>query len=406
MTKLSKILLCICLSIICICGVVCYTYCDVNYSIELVNEFPSNANFYNLSNIQYIKLKNFEISISSRSLSDKSVFYTNSLQHFTGYTNNQIIEDNYELNINGGNKILNVLSSYQIKKFDDHVEIHLLTWSISNLDGFEITLNSLNSLFFTFHIIPSGILKSNLKYDYCWAYGLWNFSYDIEFNNQFYYNDTFCFANSSTITSGIGSDFFQFPYYYEFNKNITLFDNLKNKYSVNFDNPNNALTSKYIKFINRYNTDLYIDRVSTSVFTGPLELGDNLSFRGGRLYLDYRLKFLSDDLSPVPFYSSNTVNNNDNSSSSLPIGSNSYYKTAAWYDIPTHLYNFFIYLIFDAPIVSNFTKLAMVIINFLVETFNFVIGLFDGVSNVFFISIFVGMLALIFLLKIIFGGKT
>ena len=89
----------------------------------------------------------------------------------------------------------------------------------------------------------------------------------------------------------------------------------------------------------------------------------------------------------INIYSGSSTGSDGAVGSLIPNGSNNLYKTAEWWDIPSHLYNFFIYLIFDAPIISNFTNLVIVIINFIVELFDFIIGLFAGINNIFFIMI-------------------
>lgn len=403
MSKISKFMICFIAVIISICSFVVPTYCyDTNYSIELVDSFPSSPNFYNLSNISYVKYTNFSITREV----GHTVFYTTSRDKFSQYPDGyrETIVDNYSYTMPNSDFVVDIKSTYTLGVDSSSVYIYLLNWSISSLEGYEYVLNSSDGAGITFHWIPNGILNTNYTYNGCNIFYGYRFSFDIEYNNQYFYNDTFCITSGINIHSGIGEThiFTQSNGY----KEITLKDNFNNYYNKKFYWTENvdSFYNNTVKFTTNSIDDIYIDSVDLYYTSTNTYLG-NVNFRGGRLYFELWLKYQTlDNESILPLYSANTLGQDSLSSPLIPIGSNNFYKTAEWWDIPSHLYNFFIYLIFDAPIISNFTQLVMVIINFVVEVFEFMVGLFTGINNIFFISIFVGVIVLIFLLKIIFKG--
>ena len=426
MTKLSKILLCICLSIICICGVVSNTYC-LNYidssmfNIYLKNSYLDDTNYYNNSNLSFVKFTN--ISFSYKKSKEREPLYFIRLPKgvvFNSDNSSMVLNDTYYMD--SVNKQFLVSTTYfiQIYHLDngDYLDIYLDNFSVSNIPR-EISLNDNNLSALYWRPFPTKVLtylsnyhdgqiKYISEYVNCYNPLFFTLNYDIEYNGQFYYNQYFgiyfnCFI-VDTQQMSIGNKGYNFL-------NVSFSDINSNIFSKSLEvstNSNNIKTGQFILFENNYNYEYsYINHVSIYCYNKTEY--SVINYSNFDLYNLFYMVLLFDNTSVSAkvnstIYSSSTINSN--SSSLIPLGSDTYYKSAPWYDIPTHLYNFFIYLIFDAPIISNFTKLAMVIISFLVETFNFVIGLFNGVSNIFFVSIFVGMLALIFLLKIIFGGKT
>lgn len=403
MTKLSKILLCICLSIICICGVVSNTYCttipDELYTIDLVEILPETNNYYNSSNIQFVKYKNINIS---RALNAR-IFYSTSVDKFDDYPNFTTIEDDYTIIVQ--DQEIKIYSMYHFFKYSDYFELYCVGFSIENLENVECSfILGQQAFVLGLHIVPFDILSRG-PLNSVHLYNTYSISYDIEYNNQYYFNNIFGFVSSASVVSGI-NQYVDFSYPQGVTRGYVLHDNLNNSYNYTLAYNNetkNKFYNKFLLFTNKDLSDIFITKVLSTIDLGTCAIG---TVNINRLYLEFALSYYQYNFNDATNLFSGNIIDNNNNSSTVPIGSNSYYKTAKWYDIPTHLYNFFIYLVFDAPIISNFTKLAMVIISFLVETFNFVIGLFNGVSNIFFVSIFVGMLALIFLLKIIFGGKT
>lgn len=404
MTKLSKILLIICLSIICICCVVQNTLCadisSILYTIDLVKEFPNYNNYYNLGNISYINYKNFCVY---RNTGD-CLYGENISDLPSDFTNGRVFIDNYTTIVN--NIELSVQSEYRLKVFNDHFILSCIGYNVNNLSSLVVSMKSgSNSYSFDFHFVPFEFLNGlNGKITNLHLYGSFSFFYDIEYNGQYFYNDTFCFSSDIFLTNGIVNTL-KPSFVRNYFKQYKLYDNYGDMYKGIIDYSSSNFTNNFLYFKNSLYTDRYVSKVDCFMNHQLSSYGNVTNLN--RIYFGFRFKYVDyESINSVNLFSGSSTGSNGSINSLIPNGANQFYKDAQWYDIPTHLYNFFIYLVFDAPIISNFTKLAMVIINFLVETFNFVIGLFDGVSNVFFISIFVGMLALIFLLKIIFGGKT
>ena len=419
MTKLSKILLCICLSIICICGVVQNTYCGVEdappefYKITLNNTYDMDKiknslispDIYNL-----YSYRNINIEINSLHL-NKSTIFDFAFDEYPDWVNSTINNFNGKLT-----QIYYPIPSVTSLKYEIIFSIYKWGPSHSYTDWISVNIDKINLIdnSYIFNLDPLttnttfGIVTSLVPYFSSSSYGVkqiysyyeYTFSFDISNSDNYYYANTYNFAlaqNKFIKSSGLSLSLCN-------SNNLHFTESFNETWTNNFKQNNNG----NFTFYNNYDSSRsYLKSISISEkFNGTVDVIDDYFYAS--TYLMSNLISSSDYGSYRYYFSQYNVDNNSDikNSSTIPIGSNHFYKNAEWYDIPTHLYNFFIYLIFDAPIISNFTKLAMVIINFLVETFNFVIGLFDGVSNVFFISIFVGMLALIFLLKIIFGGKT
>lgn len=405
MKKLSKLIICLCLSIICFCGIVQNTYCGDLYSFSYCEREDLSNNFYNVNNSQYIKYNNLKISLS---LTDNLyvMYYLGNLkdnvnlpltvsQSFTSYGSDySYFTVYYKLTLKKG-------------KADTQYDVVLSDFNIGHNDWFltfnEYRLSSLSQPIFT------NVFSNCFSYvEYIGILGFFNYEFDISYSNQFYYNPIFGISyymnsNFNYTKANYSVCFSNSNYSYTFNQSLSEY---YNKY-IQDDNYINYFRYLVLNRSSNYDNN-YIDHISikfNSGWGGEFYANiDDLSYFENVFYCNLNSLVVDGANSINSFiYSSNVV---DSGSSLIPLGSNSYYKQCEWYDIPAHLYNFFIYIIFDAPIISNFTKLAMVIINFLVEAFNFVIGLFSGIENAFFISIFVGMFALIFLLKIIFGGKT
>ena len=76
---------------------------------------------------------------------------------------------------------------------------------------------------------------------------------------------------------------------------------------------------------------------------------------------------------------------------------NSYYRSAEWWDLGTHIYNLIIYLIFDAPIISDVVSLIYTTIQFILNIFNLTLNMF---TSPIIVAAFVGFLVLAFIFKI------
>lgn len=405
MTKISKFIIC-CLSVILsISSFVVPTYCSnissSLFTVDLINEFPNQNNYYNSSNINYISYDNFEVT---RNLGN-CLYATNVNDLPSSYYNGQVFDENYTISF-PNNVSCSVTSSYHLVINSDHFFVSCDSWSLTwnNNPSFNMG-KSAYSYTFGLRWIPSTIVSAlNGKFTSLYLYGGFSFSYDIIYNGQYFYNDKFAFTSDiSFITTGLKE--IEFLSATDVSKSYRFMDNYGDYYYSSIPYTSTNYKNNYLCFDSLIYTDRYITSVQITNYHGRVFLGsfDNLN----RIYYQFVFKYVDyDQATSINLFSGSSTGSGGPVGSLIPNGSNNFYKTAEWWDIPSHLYNFFIYLIMDAPIISYFTKLGMFIINFLVESFNFIINLFNGVSNIFFVSIFVGILALIFLLKIIFGGKS
>lgn len=402
MSKISKFIICFMVLIISVCSIVVPTYCaDISsslFTIDLVNEFPNYNNYYNTNNITYVTYKNFDITRSLGNI----LYGTNVSDIPSNFSNGQIFTDNYTRTINGID--LFVESEYTLSISSSSYTLSCTKFNITNIEDLEFTLSpSVNSIPLDFRWCPTSFLTGiNNRVNNMHLYGRFFFKFDIDYNGQYFYNDTFCMTanlsfNKSLSDMELGGT--------NVRKEFILTDNFGDVYNGSIPLSSSNFYNKYLFFNNLLYTDRYITNVNCSIACTNIFLGNQTALNF--LYSGLTLKYVDyEETKSINLYSGSTTGSGGAVGSLIPNGSNNFYKTAEWWDIPSHLYNFFIYLIMDAPIVSYFTKLGMFIINFIVESFSFIISLFNGVSNVFFISIFVGILALIFLLKIIFGGKS
>lgn len=418
MTKLGKLLLCICMSFIALCSIVSNTFCGVDdaptnlYNISLnqdINfDYIKNSfvtpDIYNLYTYQNFKLNIFKI-YDGRSLFDLYFeeypeWVDNCISNWGG-----ILQERYHPISGVTNFCYDI--EWKIVKFLVNGSVLGLAVNINSIklvdNSYSFTINpstTERTIGFQTGFLPFFIKDSG-------AYGLrlcvkFVITFDLVCESPYFTNSfNMIFNQTSYVKSSYLSVAFKNSDNMNFIKNFSVDESQAFKKNTGVGN---ILLNN---FYDGYRTNI------ESISIG--ETFDLLYYNIDEIFSSsfYMLSHVVADKSVYPtmfryYFSQFNVEDNSkmDNSSLIPIGSNQFYKNCAWYDIPSQLYNLFIYLIFDAPIISNFTKLAMVIINFLVETFQFVIGLFNGVSNVFFISIFVGMLALIFLLKIIFGGKT
>lgn len=416
MSKISKFIICCIAVIISICSLCVPTYCynfppASTYSIELTNNFNFSPNFYNDNNLQYIFVKDIVLFRDTG-----NVFYCKTSTHINeldNYNNKSISYNDYIYCSVYGEKIeIGKINSIYHYTYDSNNDfwIYLDSYTVSMYENISIPMkySSLEwrSIYFSvphcpldlFDYIDSDINSVHL-------YRFWNVSFYIDYGGQYYYNNYF------------GMNFYcQWPLKTaQFTDNaidftLSLFDKDNQFYARFFDV--NSFYREGFLFNNNFNyMNSYISKVELFYNQGPYMAFGTLSsnyfrdsyYMSSNFYFSSSIAYGSTN-NTYTLYSSNSYGQDSLNSSLIPNGSNNFYKTAEWWDIPSHLYNFFIYLIFDAPIISNFTNLVMVIINFIVEVFEFFIGLFNGINNIFFISIFLGIIVLIFLLKIIFKG--
>lgn len=408
--------------IICLCSVVTPTYCATTppsdtYSIQQGVSFDKGQNYYTENNLKFVSINGFELSRKNDIVCFFNLTWNDALRSILNTTYLDV-QDLY-INHYGEKIFIGTLSvEYQFfTQADNFFYVKQLGYTFDSVP-FNVPLD----LYYTDWSTISLSLPT-IPYDYLMNYisgnialniwQVWDFAYTIDYNGQYFYNDYF----------GIYL-YRYFPFYtmqYDQIANqkrvITLTDNNDAEFIGTFTDAS-AFYSHNILFNNRYNYEnSYITKVRLKdTFNDMIHFiltesdYKNDGYGSMKWYFSDNISFnlennpYSEGNECMTLYSANSKGQEALNSTLIPIGANQYYKSGEWYDIPTHLYNFFIYLIFDAPIISNFTRLVLVIINFIVELFTFLIGLFEGFESVFFISLFVGFIVLIFLLKIIFKG--
>lgn len=405
MKKTTKFLIIIFSILVFLCSLISNTHCSSDFNVETssIGNAKNYYNMYNINNIKYVKYTHFTLKFNKYTL----FFYSTNVEslpeeYVIGYTwtetqlisffNGELIPLDLTLFIanRDDNGFSVILKDYNFNGYEDYMYNYTLDLidigdrHIQHLPLYSIELSKI--LDFTgYHL-----------------YNFWSLSYDIDFGDQFYYNENFAIVGAPYLSHNAyisdTSDFYRYV--------VLTVGDFKIESRI-LNTPTNNFERYYCTYLNSNllqsncvsSVEMFLYETNYFVFFGNDYLG---GLKCG-FYVATGNTYKDDIVMNIFSYSSSS---NYSNSSTIPNGSSSYYKTAEWYDIGAHLYNFFVYLIFDAPIISNFTKLVMIVINFIVETFNFIIGLFSGIENAFFISVFVGMFALIFLLKIIFGGKT
>lgn len=415
---MKKLLIYLILPLLVLCSIIKPTYCVTNpppetYEITLTKDFNKGTNFYNNNNLQYVFIDSIELSrpngLIMYSIINENKDYFNSLNNTHYYTTRDLVC--YSPN---GNIVIGTISIAFRFTFNSETNVFMIiqdSYSI-NYNDFKIPLTNTTEDFRSIYLsvinIPLNVIKPYLSNGLIGVnfYRWWSIKFHINYNNQYFYNNYF------------GINYFnQYPLkmlqangFTDINRTIKLYDNNNYVFIKNI-NTFSEMLLEGILLNNKFNyNNSYIEYIEDNYnvkqqFVGRIEnnLLEDFYFNHNFFFSTSASEYVEDDTS-YTLYSSNSLGQDNLSSPLIPNGSNDFYKTGEWWDIPTHLYNFFIYLIFDAPIISNFTSLVMIIINFIVEVFEFFIGLFDGIGNVFFISIFIGFIVLIFLLKIIFKG--
>lgn len=406
------------------------TYClyvpENYYKIEKLTRsevLSYGNNYYNAQNLNYVYLENFNFTRSVGTvLYFVSDTYNSTLSNIPDY---KLIEDVY-FNYYGDKLLIGSL----VQEFSFNYDTSNLQFTC-NLNSFKFILNSnldyskcclgisdldLDSIFIECSSFPVEYLKTYLSnmsiISNVYTYRPIKISFDLNFTNQYYYNDIFGITLSCRTP-------FEYPTFYgsnymkDFNQSFVITDVSGNSFYFNDNTFNSNIAEERVYLItNSYNYDASIYKsISYCNNYANFRIGD-ISYMNfvDEYYSKFRFTFstpiseyVENDTSST-LYSINSNGLNSNTSSLIPLSSSSYYKSAEWYEIGSHLYNFFIYIIFDAPIISDFTKLIAILINLIVGLFEFLIGLFSGIESVFFVSIFIGFLVLIFILKIIFKG--
>lgn len=364
-----------------------YTNFDVNFSSTSSSSTPTKQYFYNLQFDNY------------PAWADTQYFYISDTWYpFGNQYSPYIIFDFY------------VYKNAQDRHF---LGFRCDGYTLYGFDDFKLPFNyddfSYNSYILPFHYEPS------FFYDAYWDtidldVTLLNMYYylDIEWSFDFvcpsgYYYDNFfgialkphLYTNSSD--SLLTNQIPNFIVQYISNDDLSFVYNYTN--SDFFINSSNSINS-FLMLLNKYNpTYDYIKSFNISTrFSNSLSynnFGNSISF------------ILNSSISTtdgwerrmVVSYTYNSIKYGN--SSIISVGVNNYYRSGEWWDVTVHIYNLFVYLIFDAPILSDVINFISIIISFIVDTFEWFISLFSGVDNVIFISIFLGFIVLSFIFKLI-----
>lgn len=428
MKKVFKFLCLLILPLIILCSFVVPTYCinsvdSTLFKISLVDDVvtpvDSLSNYYNDNQLDRISLVNINIVPRGRYFGEgvaERVFYcANSIGYPTGW---YTIETNRTFYYGGINP--DTGTRYIMGDLYCLYGVYVTSSSIA------LTIEKSN-----FQCSDYGLKYSELKYGYCeyyidlipdefWSmfsgygnltgcifYGAFEVSYEIDYNGLYYYNDLFGVALQSTIAywnGGVtgGDDslcqeasckiYVDFYDIYDNQYSSVLGDSFGYVDGVFLLDNNYNFQSSYINKVN-----LYVRSSAENYIVGLSGSGSgSVSHQGTPLGGICKVAF-------GPLFSYNSSSSSALGSSSIP-SSGGFYKSCEWWDISTHLYNFFIFLVFDCPLISDFIQFVYVIIEFIVSVFETIIGLFTGVENSIFIAIFLGIIVLSFLLKIVFKG--
>ncbi len=361
------------------------------YKITRTNQYPTSQNYYNDFNQKFIKYH-----IKNLKFSGPSIFYFESpskieglagkVMQIEGYKNFYSYEVSISEGISSNNGRYNYV--FTVSNFSSVEEI---------IFGPSEDLGFLRFVFFTYDV------KEILDYKDLYRvhiYGRISFDLEIEYNNQYFYNKLF--GVNIMRTFGDSDDVWA-KYDMQITSSLSFYDNDNNCF-VGDSNTSSYLNCSYIlnnqySYVNSYITKIHYN---DNTGNGYFYFGNIDSFHCED-YLCYTYYFDFHDGNDTSFlYSGNSDGQDGLSSTLIPNGGNSFYKSANWYDIPTHLYNFLIYLLFDAPLISDVTKLLTYLIQFIVSSFKILISFFTRVNNALFISIFVGFIVLSFVFKFIF----
>lgn len=364
------------------------------YKITRTNQYPTSQNYYNDFNQKFIKyhIKNLKFSGSN-------IFYFESLSKIAGLAGKVMQIEGYKN-----------FYSYTITIVEGIVDgsgRYFYRFDISNFTAVdEITFTPSEDLDFLRFVFFTYDVKELIDYKNLYRihiYGKFSFDLEIEYNNQYFYNKLF--GVNIMRTFGDSDDVWA-KYDMQITSSLSFYDNDNNCF-VGDSNTGSYLNCSYIlnnqySYVNSYITKIHYN---DNTGNGYYYLGSIDNFHCED-YLCYTYYFDFHDGNDTPFlYSGNSDGQDGLSSTLIPSGSNTFYKSAPWYDIPAQLYNLLIYIVFDAPLVSNITQAVYSVIQLFVGTFKFLISLFASVNNVFFITAIVGFLVLRFITAKILGGS-
>ena len=359
------------------------------YKITRTNQYPASQNYYNDFNQKFVSYEITDFNVPDMTLCKFKTSFNLGVEKGTVYS---FKEEGYEYELLVSYGLVNGLYDYSI-----------VLKNFVFLNNFRISLADYLDKGISIFVLP-GIISDILNYQQIFdlvLYGKFSFNFNIEYNNQYFYNKLF---GVNILRTFRDSDDVWALYDIKNKSTISFYDNDNNcfkggTYTSLYSDCSYILNNKY-SYANSYISRVYYeDSIGTD---GWYKIGDISSFHCED-YLCYTYYFDFHDGNDTPFlYSGNSDGQDGLSSTLIPNGGNSFYKSANWYDIPTHLYNFLIYLLFDAPLISDVTKLLTYLIQFIVSSFKILISFFIRVNNALFISIFVGFIVLSFVFKFIF----
>lgn len=280
------------------------------------------------------------------------------------YTYNNYL---YRSNINSNTIIIPCMN------FDDFVILNNGSYEfIGNLSNVTVTIpNTFFSSSFSYN--------QNMNFYYCNYIG---FSFNIE---NF---DTNVTTNLLRIAiRDTNNMFYDINYNFGSSHLVNYFDYLL----INSDNFNNFLYDKTFLALNF--TSLLATNGLSNTYNNKndcITALENLS-----------IKFSFGN--PILYYYDTTDKTNSSTGTGLiPLNSSGLYKTDfEWYDVTAYIYNAIIYLVFDAPIISNITKLIYHIISLVLFVIQQIILLFSTVTNNIFIVGILGFLLLKFVINLL-----
>lgn len=225
-----------------------------------------------------------------------------------------------------------------------------------------------------------------------------NIKFDLDYSNQYFYNQSFGLFVGNHIR-----DEEEIPNVVNYKGNsLNAYYITNNDEYYLYSQGGSSILYDYIIMNSIYLTSYYVDSFCFDYGDGVYSLS---SWKwSGDYPLSMRYDFSGYYDNHLPLYSGG-YSQNSLSSTLIPVNSNDLYKAGEWYDIPVQLYNFLIWIVFDAPLISDFVQLVYIIIQFIISSFEMLLSLFSSVRNTIFISLFFGIIAIGFVFKVIFGGS-
>lgn len=365
------------------------SYNDSTFSI--VDDKDVGLNYYNKESLKYVSINNLTIN----TIPFNSLIY---FGKFTGpLTESDLLQttDIYTVDNDYFSYSYNV--KYVIDTVNNYFYSYLINFNYEVKQNIPLKEFEFEAFYFN---------HTNFEYilfeDFYMLEIIDSISFDYVFNNQYIYNSTFGFSFESSFfeEDSILSSYFTTT---DGGGYINFIDNKNNYFNSNFNNSlydsadyflinSNSLNSNYINSIYLdFNESIYFFNDDVFYPESPSPFVKNYVFSGS--YIN------------APALFSGGYNEDSLSSTIIPVDSNDLYRPAEWYDIPAQLYNFMIWLIFDAPLISQFAELVYILIRFIISSFSIIISLFGKVNNSMFLGLFLGFIVLSFVFKIIFGGS-